>query len=208
VVTVLPELGPTQPVTHLVRAHLHNAAAADDDDDDDVCRSALISTMLTLLVPEPLVLPLTLIFTTGYGVDEESVEFLKTQYIPQIKNALDKKDLSIFKKHKLFSHAVKMVTKMVYAHKFQELTFPLEFLKSPIANKLGAFFQFPFNKISELWTPLDKGISGSLIKGTGVYPGDEWCRSSQPHSLWHAQSAAALLDFFTLVDKMILSVFF
>ena len=58
------------------------------------------------------------------------------EYIPQIKNALGKKNLSIFKKHKLFSHAMKMVKKMVFAFKFQEQTFPLEFLKSPIANQV------------------------------------------------------------------------
>ena len=40
-----------------------------------------------------------------------------------------------------------------------------------------------------------------------MYPGDKWCRRSQPHSLWHAQSAAALLDFFLLVDKLVALVF-
>merc|ERR1711879_164371 len=170
--------------------------------------SALISTLLTLLLPQPLVLPVALALASAFGVDESSVEFLETQYIPQIQSALGKKNLSVLKKHKLFSHAVKMIKKMVYAFKFQEQTFDLEFLTSPLANQLGALFQFPLNKFSEFWTPLDKGISGSLLKGTGIYPGDDWCRSSQPHSLWHAQSAAALLDFFTLVDKMMLSVFF
>jgi len=170
--------------------------------------AALIATLLTLLLPQSMVLPVALALASAFGVDDKSVQFLEREYIPQIKNALGKKNLSIFKKHKLFSHAMKMVKKMVFAFKFQEQTFPLEFLKSPLANQLGAFFQFPLNKLSELWTPLNKGISGSLLKGTGVYPGDSWCRSSQPHSLWHAQSAAALLDFFLLVDKMILSVFF
>ena len=58
------------------------------------------------------------------------------EYIPQIKNALGKKNLSVLKKHKLFSHAMKMVKKMVFAFKFQEQTFPLEFLKSPLANQV------------------------------------------------------------------------
>ena len=44
------------------------------------------------------------------------------EYIPQIKNALGKKNLSVLKKHKLFSHAMKMVKKMVFAFKFQEQT--------------------------------------------------------------------------------------
>ena len=58
------------------------------------------------------------------------------EYIPQIKNAFGKKNLSMLKKHKLFSNAIKMVKKMVFAFKFQEQTFPLEFLKSPLANQV------------------------------------------------------------------------
>ena len=42
----------------------------------------------------------------------------------------------MLKKHKLFSNAIKMVKKMVFAFKFQEQTFPLEFLKSPLANQV------------------------------------------------------------------------
>ena len=32
-------------------------------------------------------------------------------------------------------------------------------------------------------------------------------RSSQPHSLWHAQSAAGLMDFILLVDTVVSAVY-
>ena len=41
------------------------------------------------------------------------------------------------------------------------------------------------------------------VAGRGLYPGEVWCRTTQPHSLWHAQSAAGLLDFFLLVDRLV-----
>ena len=40
----------------------------------------------------------------------------------------------------------------------------------------------------------------------GIYPGDEWCKKTQAHSLWHAQSAAGLIDFFLLIDLIVISL--
>ena len=33
------------------------------------------------------------------------------------------------------------------------------------------------------------------------------CSPSQPHSLWHAQSAAGLLDFFLLIDNLVATIY-
>ena len=61
----------------------------------------------------------------------------------------------MLKKHKLFSNAIKMVKKMVFAFKFQEQTFPLEFLKSPLANQVcmkGLKRKHHFNNLILAWS--------------------------------------------------------
>lgn len=169
--------------------------------------SALVTTLLTLFLPQSLISPAALALADAFGVDERSIQFLQRQYIPQVTRALSKYSLNPAKKIGLFKYFMKMIKKMVFAFLFQEQTFEIDFLTSPLANQIGAFLQHPVNAGSELLTIFEKGISGRLISGQGIYPGDVWCRKSQPHSLWHAQSAAALLDFFLLVDKLIGTVY-
>ena len=98
--------------------------------------SALVTTLLTLLLPEPLVLPAALGLASAFGVDERSVQFLEREYIPEIQRALGKKSLNLVKKSKLFSYTLRMIKKMVFAFKFQERTFPIALLTSPLVNQV------------------------------------------------------------------------
>ena len=95
-----------------------------------------MTTLLTLLLPEPLVLPAALGLASAFGVDERSVQFLEREYIPEIKRALGKKSLNLVKKSKLFSYTLRMIKKMVFAFKFQERTFPIALLTSPLVNQV------------------------------------------------------------------------
>ena len=95
-----------------------------------------MTTLLTLLLPEPLVLPAALGLASAFGVDERSVQFLEREYIPEIQRALGKKSLNLVKKSKLFSYTLRMIKKMVFAFKFQERTFPIALLTSPLVNQV------------------------------------------------------------------------
>ena len=128
-------------------------------------------------------------------------------YIPHIKAAFLPRNLPLASKLSLFLGTMQTVKKLVYAFLFQEETFDTDFLTSPTANSVGAFLQSSVNTKLGLPTALPN-LGGNLHGGLGLYPGDVWCRASQPHSLWHAQSAAGLVDFILLVDTMVKIVFY
>ena len=108
-----------------------------------------MTTLLTLLLPEPLVLPAALGLASAFGVDERSVQFLEREYIPEIQRALGKKSLNLVKKSKLFSYTLRMIKKMVFAFKFQERTFPIALLTSPLVNQVEKSFIYSKQIIRE-----------------------------------------------------------
>ena len=99
--------------------------------------SALVTTILTLLLPEPLVLPAATTLANAFGVDEASQAFLEFRYVPEITRAFRKVKLNLFKKLSLFLSTLKMAKKMVYAFSFQEITFDIDLLTSPTVNKVS-----------------------------------------------------------------------
>ena len=60
--------------------------------------------------------------------------------------------------------------------------------------------------ITPVWNFVADEYSGFIqtddeIKiGIGVYPGDNYCRHTSPHALWHEESAYGLLDMMFLAD--------
>ena len=128
--------------------------------------SAIITTLLTLILPESFVLPVAISLANAFGVNDDSKQFLEDHYIPEITRAFRKRRLNPFKKFKLLAHAMKMTKKMIYAFSFQESTFDIDILTSPLINKIGGNLQLPFNLKTELLTPSNKGISGRLLKAS------------------------------------------
>jgi len=164
--------------------------------------AALITSLLTLLFPEPVVHPAASTLIDLFGIDPPTKNFILQAYIPEVRRALTPIEITPVERIDLLFSTVRTVKKLVYAFLFQEITFNIEFLKSPLATQLGAVFQPLLNAKSGFPSTLPH-LSPRLSSGQGLYPGDAWCRSSQPHSLWHAQSAAGLIDFFLLVDKVV-----
>ena len=99
--------------------------------------SALVTTILTLLLPEPLVLPAAMSLANAFGVDETSKAFLELKYVPEITRAFRKVKLSLLQKLSLFLSTLKMTKKMVFAFSFQEDTFDIDLLTSPTVNKVN-----------------------------------------------------------------------
>jgi hypothetical protein len=60
--------------------------------------------------------------------------------------------------------------------------------------------------------PMINGLSTSLTAfnytnqnlqmGNDMYPGQDWCKKTSPHAIWHHQTAIALVDFVYLADEM------
>jgi len=169
--------------------------------------AALITSLLTILFPQPIVEPTASTLIDIFGIDAPTKKFILEAYIPHARQAFTPKRISVLERLDLFLATVTTVKKLIYAFLFQEITFDIQFLKSPLATQLGALFQPVLNSKSGIPSSLPQ-LSPRLTSGKGVYPGDTWCSSSQPHSLWHAQSAAGLIDFFLLVDKVVKILYF
>ena len=100
--------------------------------------SALIISLLTLLLPEPLVEPSAVILSDSFGVDQQTKTFMTRQvyhlslvklglmidisryYIPHIKRAFLPRNLPLANKIQLFLGTMQTVKKLVYAFIFQE----------------------------------------------------------------------------------------
>jgi len=169
--------------------------------------SALIVSLLTLVFPEPVIKPAASTLSDLFGVDAPTKKFILESYIPSVRAAFSKIKLTVMERLDILLSTIGTVKKLVYAFLFQEDTFNIDFLKSPLAVQIGATFQPILNTKTNLPSSLPD-LSPRLSSGQGLYPGDTWCRTSQPHSLWHAQSAAGLIDFFLLVDKMVKILYF
>ena len=98
--------------------------------------SALVTTLLTLLIPEPLITPTALTLAAAFGVEEESVLFLEKYYIPKVKQVFRKRTLPVLRKIALFKSTLQMAIKMIFAFKYQENTFDIDFLTSPLGNQV------------------------------------------------------------------------
>lgn len=71
-----------------------------------------------------------------YSICFQDIDYFR-QYIPQVTRALSKYSLNPAKKIGLFKYFMKMIKKMVFAFLFQEQTFEIDFLTSPLANQVG-----------------------------------------------------------------------
>lgn len=162
--------------------------------------SALVVTLFTLILPDNLA---DMVFDTLlnlFGIKEEFGTFILQDYVPQIRYAMSGVILPLQTKIQLLLNTVSTLRKLAYAFLWHEDTFKLN--TSPAVNRLGVFFQPITNSLDRSISSLP-ALSPSLLSGRGLYPGSHQYCGSQPHSLWHIQSAAGLLDFFLLMDYVV-----
>ena len=77
-----------------------------------------------------------------------------------------------------------MFGKMLYAFIWQEWMFKANFFLLRWVNKFGAHFMPSFNSLMNKLTQFHH--SDQNLQNSGkLYPGDEWCRETEPHSKWH-----------------------
>jgi hypothetical protein len=95
--------------------------------------SALITTLLTLLFPQPVVQPVASALIDLFPIDTPTKNFIMNSYIPEVASALSSIDMTPLERFDLLFSTIGTVKKLLYAFLFQEVTFKIEFLKSPLA---------------------------------------------------------------------------
>jgi len=163
--------------------------------------SATFSTLFYLVIPESVIDPLVSNLIDVFNVEKKQKDFVVHQFLPEMKKAIATIELTFFQRTKLALQTFSAIKKLVFAFLWQEQTFNIQKLSTPTGARVGTFLQPYVNSFSSVvgWLPV---LSGPLADGKGIYPGEEWCKRSQPHSLWHMQSAAGLLDYFLVADTL------
>jgi hypothetical protein len=163
--------------------------------------SAIISTWLTLLLPENIVDIAVQLLGEAFGLPQSDADFILKDYLPELRNATATIKLSSLEKMSLGLKGSGTVMKLVYAFCWQENTFTAPILKKPGVGILGAELMPSINTAANMLTGFvhtDKDTQSC----TNVYPGDSTCRVGKPHAKWHEESANGLLDLAYLADAI------
>ena len=95
--------------------------------------SAIVTSLLSLVLPAQVIEPLIIFLLDLFSVNNNTRVFIIQSYLPQILQAFSNIQLSIFEKTALLLSTLTTFTKLVYAFLFQEQTFMIDFLTSPLA---------------------------------------------------------------------------
>ncbi len=103
---------------------------------------------------------------------------------------------------RLWANFGSAVIKLLYAFIWQEW----------VVTDLDIIFTQRFNTLGNLLIPVINGFANTLNdypmydedlqNGRNLFPGDTGCNNYNPHSKWHQQSAAGLLDLMFVADDM------
>jgi len=161
--------------------------------------SATYCTIFSLVLPEALVDWIVPALIDVFAVPPDMKQFVMDRYLPLVRIHLTPIKLSFFQTMKLWLSILSATKKLMFAFLWQEDIFKVADLKKPSTIKVGGLLQPYVNSLSSTysWLPV---LSPNLARGSNIYPGESWCKRSQSHSLWHAQSAAGLLDYFLVSD--------
>ena len=136
-------------------------------------------------------------------LEEKEADFIKNEYIPELKTVADQEGypIPIWRGLPLLKQIIGVLSGIVYATLFQETVIPLPCMSGPIFNttRLGAWKTPMVNFVLELFTGNTNPIQNAY-NGEEEYPGAKFCNRDSPHALWHQLSADALVDLFVAVD--------
>jgi len=91
----------------------------------EVTFSAIVTTLITLLLPTSIAEPLIRTLTGIFGISELG-PFIIDTYLPKLRRAFSRTRLPIFTKLKLLKNTLSTVYKLVYAFLFQEQTIDID----------------------------------------------------------------------------------
>ena len=100
--------------------------------------AALITSLLTLLFPAPVVQPAAAALIDLFGIDTPTKHFILQAYIPEVRRAFSGIEITPGQRIDLLFSTITTVKKLVYAFLFQEITFNIQFLVSPLGTQVSA----------------------------------------------------------------------
>ena len=122
------------------------------------------------------------------------------KYLPELKDQVSDIHVPAHEGASILRKFVAMLMKLgwafIWQEKFITIFTPL-YSQTPL--RIGAI-------LTPFWNHLSDTLSGfiqtddQIKNGIGLYPGDNHCRHSSPHALWHEESAYGLLDMMFLAD--------
>ena len=171
-------------------------------DDYKVTFACIVTTIARITLPEPVATLLLKFFCQVFGFDDQKTTFLFYEYDPEVTQLLMPKiaEVSDADKRILLKHGLGVLLKIAYAMFWQEEIFPNPWLGDSHANEIGAFLQPFVNVIADRATGYEHPMR--VKTGKDIYPGSSVCRKQEPHSKWHEQAAAGLIDLFYLTDDV------
>jgi hypothetical protein len=137
----------------------------------------------------------------AFGFDDYMTDFLLSDFDLRLQQLLKlKPELSQGDKRELLKRGLGVLLKIGYAMAWQEELFVGPWLPSSGANKIGAWLMPFVNALADKMTTYRHSLT--VKTGLHVYPDCERCRSQEPHSKWHEESAVGLTDLVYLTDDI------
>jgi len=164
--------------------------------------SGIVVTLLTLQLPEDQVDTVLPVLMDAFGLPEGTRAFVFDVYLPELRVGTADVSLGYLEHAQFQLNTVGTLMKLIYAFLWQEyaLTDNPLFL-DPEVNQIGASFMVTINSLADWLTDFPM-LDNNLQKGSGIYPGEDWCNPQEPHSKWHVESANGLMDLMLLADNV------
>jgi len=173
-----------------------------DTPDYMVTFSGIICTLLTLQLSEEQVDAVVPTLMDAFNLPDDIRSFMFDQYLPEIRLATADINLGVLEKGQFQLNTVGTLVKLIYAFLWQEYALTdADIFLDPEVNQLGYTFMVSVNKFADFLTDFPM-LDADLQKGSGIYPGEEWCNPQEPHAKWHVESANGLMDLMMLADNV------
>jgi len=173
-----------------------------DTPDYMVTFSGIICTLLTLQLSDEQVDAVVPTLMDAFNLPDDIRSFMFDQYLPEIRLATADINLGLLEKGQFQLNTVGTLVKLIYAFLWQEYALTdADIFLDPEVNQLGYTFMVSVNKFADFLTDFPM-LDADLQKGSGIYPGEEWCNPQEPHAKWHVESANGLMDLMMLADNV------
>merc|ERR1740131_859029 len=160
--------------------------------------SGIVVTLLTLQLPQDQVDAVLPVLMDAFSLPNETRAFVFDVYLPEIRAGTTDVSLGFLEHAQFQLNTVGTLVKLIYAFLWQEYALTdNELFLDPEVNQIGANFMITINQLADWLTDFPL-LDNNLQKGSGIYPGEDYCNPQEPHSKWHVESANGLMDLMLL----------
>lgn len=163
--------------------------------------AGMITTLFILIDPK-LVDNTAPFLLDAFHATEEQKDFVKNEFVPELKRSAANVSLSFREKARLVSNFSGFMIKIMSAFFWQETYFANDLTPKPFVNMMGVFKMPLVNRIARLFHGFEYH-NENLMSHTNLYSGEVRCNKLIPHAKWHVGSATGMLDLAYVVDDLI-----